>query len=147
MKSLRFMVIVLAAGLSACTTSSKSSPTPGLAVDLLIRNARIIDGSGRPGFRGDVAVRNDRIVGIGNLKNLQATRTIDATGLVVAPGFIDVHTHADDGLYKQPQAENFVRDGVTTIVTGNCGYGVSDVAVYFKNLEKRGVALNVATLI
>jgi N-acyl-D-amino-acid deacylase len=141
------MVIVLAAGLSACSTSPKTAPRPELSVDLLIRNARIIDGSGNAAFRGDVAVRGDRIVAIGDLKHLQSTRTIDATGLVVAPGFIDVHTHADDGLYRQPQAENFIRDGVTTIVTGNCGYGVSDVSVYFQNLEKRGVALNVATLI
>jgi N-acyl-D-amino-acid deacylase len=120
---------------------------PRLGFDLLIRNARIIDGTGNASFRGDIAIRGDRIAAIGNLGKVDAVKTIDASGLVAAPGFIDVHTHADDGLYTQPRAENFIRDGVTTIVTGNCGYGVTDVGDYFDKLKQRGVALNVATLI
>ena len=115
--------------------------------DLIIRNGRIIDGSGNPWFYGDVAVRAGLIVAVGDVGHLAAREVVDARGNVVAPGFIDVHTHADTDLYKLPQAENFVRDGVTTIVTGNCGYGVRDVGEYFDRLRTNGVALNVATLI
>src|SRR5205823_14783372 len=95
----------------------------------------------------DVGITDDRIARIGNLHEAIADKEIDATNLVVAPGFIDVHTHADTDLYRLPQAENFVRDGVTTIVTGNCGYGVRDVGEYFRRLREKGCALNVATLI
>ena len=118
-----------------------------LTCDLLITNGRIIDGTGNAWFWGDVAVRDGRIVAVGDVGELTPRDVIDADGLVVAPGFIDVHTHADTDLYKLPLAENFVRDGVTTIVTGNCGYGVKDVGEYFQRLRKDGCALNVATLI
>ena len=118
-----------------------------LTCDLLIKNGRIIDGTGNPWFWGDVAVRDGRIVAVGDVGDLTPRDVIDADGLVVAPGFIDVHTHADTDLYKLPLAENFIRDGVTTIVTGNCGYGVNDVGEYFQRLRNDGCALNVATLI
>ncbi len=136
------------------TTAPATAPVPSARAepdadkcDLVIRNARIIDGSGNPWFYGDVAVRAGLIVAVGDVGDLAAREVVDARGTVVAPGFIDVHTHADTDLYKLPQAENFVRDGVTTIVTGNCGYGVRDVGEYFDRLRTNGVALNVATLI
>jgi N-acyl-D-amino-acid deacylase len=139
--------LVTIALISGCAPASSPPDSHSLPADLLITNAQIIDGTGKAAFRGDVAIRGDRIVGIGELPHVRAIQTVDATGLVVAPGFIDVHTHADEDLYKQPLAENFVRDGVTTIVTGNCGYGVTDVGEYFQKLQQRGVAINVATLI
>jgi N-acyl-D-amino-acid deacylase len=115
--------------------------------DLLIRHGKIIDGAGNAWFYGDVGINGDRIARIGDLHDSTAGKEIDATDLIVAPGFIDVHTHADTDLYKLPEAENFVRDGVTTIVTGNCGYGVRDVGDYFARLKEKGTAINVATLI
>src|SRR5262245_25627287 len=106
--------------------------------DVVIRGGRIIDGAGNAWFFGDLAIDAGRIIAVGNVGALRGRAEIDAKGLVVAPGFIDVHTHADDDLYKLPQAENFIRDGVTTIVTGNCGYGVKDVAEYFTKLKEKG---------
>src|SRR5205814_3569613 len=89
--------------------------------DLLIRNARVIDGTGNPWYRADVAVKDGRIAAAGNLGQRSATRTIDANERVLAPGFIDVHTHIEGGVEKVPGGDNYVMDGVTTVVTGNCG--------------------------
>jgi N-acyl-D-amino-acid deacylase len=114
--------------------------------DLLIKNARIIDGAGNNWFYADLAIQSKKIAAIGNLKDAQATRTIDAHNLVVAPGFIDVHTHVDTDILKSPAAENFIRDGVTTIVCGNCGGSVTNVADYFTKVKEKGSAVNVATL-
>ncbi|MCC7230337.1 MAG: amidohydrolase family protein, partial [Fimbriimonadaceae bacterium] len=110
--------------------------------DLLIKGGRIVDGTGNPAYFADVAVSKGKIVRIG--RNLGvADRTLDAKGMVVAPGFIDVHTHADDDLRRLPEAENFIRNGVTSIVTGNCGGSVRNVARYFDDLVTTGCALNV----
>src|SRR5690349_3054113 len=114
--------------------------------DLVIQRGTVIDGTGKPRFAGDVAIKDGRVVAIGIVQG-DADNTIDAKGQIVAPGFIDVHTHADTDLYKLPHAENFVRDGVTTIVVGNCGGSVLHPGEYFDHLKKNGVAINVATLI
>jgi N-acyl-D-amino-acid deacylase len=122
-------------------------PAPSVSpYDLLIRNGSVVDGSGSPARRADVAVQGGRIVKIGNLKNASAKRVIDASGLVVAPGFIDVHTHADD-LAQKPRAENFVRMGVTTIVAGNCGYSPVEIGHELAEIQKAGPSVNFATLI
>lgn len=123
---------------------SSASPTPGL--DLLLRNGTIVDGSGAPAFRADVGVKDGRVVRVGDLHDVPAKRVIDVAGQVVAPGFIDVHTHADD-LAKRPKAENFVRMGVTTIVAGNCGSSALDVGKAFAEIRTGGVAVNYATLV
>lgn len=140
---------LLLASAACAQRSSHAAPSssPAIAYDLLVVNARIVDGTGNPWFYGDVAVRDGRIAAIGHLDGATADTIIDAGRRVLAPGFIDVHTHADTGLYRQPLAENFILDGVTTIVTGNCGGSVVDVAEYFDTLDRQGVALNVATLI
>ncbi len=100
-------------------------PLPGpLAVsgaepyDLLIRHGRIVDGTGNPWFYADVAIRDDRIVAIGKLDDAEAVRTIDAKGLVVAPGFIDMHSHSDFLLLEDGNAQSKIRQGVTTEVLG-----------------------------
>jgi N-acyl-D-amino-acid deacylase len=113
--------------------------------DLLIKNARIADGTGAPLVAGSVAVKDKRVISVGEVAG-SATVVIDAKGHVVAPGFIDVHTHSED-IAGKPVAENFLRMGVTTIVTGNCGGSRVDVAKYFQEIEQVGVTLNVATLI
>ncbi|MDX1406437.1 MAG: D-aminoacylase [Woeseiaceae bacterium] len=128
--------------------------TSGIAqdgdVDLLIRNARVVDGTGSPWFRSDVVVDDGRIVRMGVNLKVSARQTIDAAGRVVAPGFIDVHTHVEstdsrEGLQKFPRADNYLLDGVTTIVTGNCGSSETDVAGWAASLE--GLGINAATLI
>ena len=113
--------------------------------DLLIRNGRVVDGTGNPAFFADVAVKNGRIASIGRIAS-KAKREIDAQGLIVAPGFIDVHTHADE-VAQMPRAENFVRMGVTTIVAGNCGGSTLQVAKFFRQVDQAKVAVNVATLV
>ena len=120
------------------------------SVDLLIQNARVVDGTGSPWFRSDVAISNGRIVDMGVDLQLDARETIEAAGRVLAPGFIDVHTHVEssdrrDGLQRLPRADNYVLDGVTTIVTGNCGGSEIDIAAWNSSLS--GLGINVATLI
>ena len=117
----------------------------GAAYDLIIRHGRIVDGTGNPAFFADVAVKNGRIAAVGKL-DANAETELDAAGLVVTPGFIDVHTHAEN-VVQMPRAENFVRMGVTTIIAGNCGSSELDVAKFFSDVERGNTAVNVATLI
>ena len=114
--------------------------------DLLIAGGQVVDGTGAPARRADVAVKAGRIAAIGTIAKSDAREVIDAAGLVVAPGFIDVHTHADD-LIEQPRADNFVRMGVTTIVAGNCGSSSLDVGKALTAIEQAGASVNFATLI
>lgn len=115
--------------------------------DLVIRNARVVDGTGNPWYRADVGIRDGKIAAIGRLAGATAVREIDAAGRVLAPGFIDIHTHIEDGIQKVPGADNYVMDGVTTVVTGNCGGSWENLAEAFARLEKTGIGLNVASLI
>lgn len=121
---------------------------PALAqYDLLIRNARVIDGAGNPWFRADIAVKDARVAAIGRLDQSTASRVIDAADRVATPGFIDVHTHVEGAIEKAPRADNFLFDGVTTIVTGNCGGSAPDLRAWFRGLEEKGVGVNVASLV
>src|SRR5437773_5495579 len=113
--------------------------------DLLIRGGRVVDGTGSPASFADVAAKHGRIAAIGRLAG-QATTTLEVKGLIVAPGFIDVHTHAEN-IEDFPLAENFVRMGVTTLVLGNCGGSSLNVAEFFKKLEAMRISPNAATLI
>jgi len=91
--------------------------------DLIIRNGTLIDGTGAPRRQADLAVSNGRVVQIGKIDNATAARTIDATGLIVAPGVIDIHTHYDAPLHWDPYASSSCWHGTTSIVMGNCGFG------------------------
>lgn len=114
--------------------------------DLLVAGGTVIDGTGRAGSLQDVAIKDGRIAAVGRIARSQAAQVIDASGLVVAPGFIDVHTHADR-LVDRPEAANFVRMGVTTVVAGNCGGSALDVGAALAALRERPAAVNFATLI
>jgi len=136
--------LALCAFLFARLPVNAEAPAP--PYDLLITNARIVDGSGNPWFRADVAIKDGRIARIGRLGSDTANRTIDARGQILAPGFIDVHTHVES-VYNSPAAENFVRMGVTTLVTGNCGGSTTEVAEFLGRINKEPLAINLATLI
>ncbi|MFN0102017.1 MAG: N-acyl-D-amino-acid deacylase family protein [Bryobacteraceae bacterium] len=115
--------------------------------DVLIRNGRVIDGAGNPWYRADVGVKDGRIAAIGNLAAKSADKTIDAAGRVVTPGFIDVHTHVEGAVELNPMGANYLLDGVTTIVTGNCGGSRVELKAWFEKLENIKLGLNLATLI
>ena len=114
--------------------------------DLLIINARIIDGTGNPWFRGSIAIKDGKIARVGRLANATSKFVIDAKNQIVAPGFIDVHAHTED-IFGNPTAENFVRMGVTSLVTGNCGGSATDVAEFLGRYKEKPLAVNLATLI
>src|SRR5258706_294239 len=128
-----------------CVAASTAVAAAEEAYDVIIRHGRIVDGSGNPAFFSDLGIRKGHIATIGRIVE-SAAKEIDATGLIVAPGFIDVHTHADE-IAEMPRAENFARMGVTTVVVGNCGGSTLNVDNFFRDIEKTNVAINVATLI
>lgn len=97
--------------------------------DLLIKNARLIDGSGGPSVRGDLAVRGDRILAVGPGLQIEAAQTIDARGKALSPGFIDVHTHDDRAVLVDPLMKCKTSQGCTTVVTGNCGVSLAPLAI------------------
>ena len=115
--------------------------------DVLIKNGKIIDGAGNGWFYGDVLIKDGKIIDVGRIKNASAKKIIDATGLIVAPGFIDVHTHIEGNETNNPTADNFLYDGVTTVVTGNCGSSNINIAKYFSFLDSLKLSINVASLI
>lgn len=113
--------------------------------ELILRNGRVADGSGNPARFADVAIKDGRIAAIGKIKE-HADKELDARGMIIAPGFIDVHTHAEE-IDDHPLAENFLRMGVTTLVLGNCGGSVLNVGEFFNKLERIKISPNIATLI
>ena len=137
---MRSAVVVVAAAMLA----GAGQPPPRF--DLAIIGGQLLDGSGAAATRADIAIAQGKIAEIGTIARRDAREVIDAARLVVAPGFIDVHTHADD-LAEQPFAENFVRMGVTTVVAGNCGSSALDVGEALSEVARTGVSINFATLI
>src|SRR5262249_24453866 len=116
--------------------------------NLVFRNATIYDGTGNPPVKGDVHVKGDKIAAVGKVGKIEGAAEIDASKLVICPGFIDLHTHCDSGL-TSPSGKankNYITQGCTTVVTGNCGSGPVDAGRFFKTLEDSGVGTNVIHL-
>lgn len=151
-------VLSVAAVWLAAWTSGLRAQEP--QYDILIRGGRIVNGTGNPWFSGDVGITGDRIVAVGRLDNVEAARVIDATGMIVAPGFIDLHTHSDFPLLADGTAQSKVRQGVTVDVIGESrsvapgggldpGFAGVGVAVdwttfsgYFDRIERQGISMN-----
>jgi N-acyl-D-amino-acid deacylase len=106
--------------------------------DVLIRNTKIVDGTGRPAFLGNVGISGEKIVAVGDVPG-DAARVIDGDGLVTCPGFVDPHSHADMSLLDYPLAENLVMQGITTCLTGNCGFSMAPIrdTTYATYVEKK----------
>jgi N-acyl-D-amino-acid deacylase len=123
-------------------------PFAGAAeLDVLIKGGRVVDGTGAPWVRADVAVRGDAIVAVAPRIDEPARRTIDAAGRVVAPAFIDVHTHARRGIFEVPTAENYVRQGVATLVDGQDGSSPLPLGEFLARVEALRPAVNFASLV
>jgi len=169
------LVVVQLENLTQTANSSiethSGNQMPSNPADLIIRNGDVIDGAGRKRMRADVAIAGDHITAIGDLSHLTAEQEIDATGRIVAPGFIDVHTHDDRLLLSHPAMTPKLSQGVTTVITGNCGislaplqatdrppppldllgdrpwYRFATFAEYFAALEAEPPAINCAALV
>src|SRR2546422_6178735 len=115
--------------------------------DLLLRNGLIVDGSGSPWYRGDIAIRGDTIVRIAPSITEPATRVIDLGGQVLAPGFIDIHTHARRGIFDVPTADNYIRQGVTTVMEGPDGSSPVPLAPFLARLDALPKSINIGSFI
>jgi N-acyl-D-amino-acid deacylase len=117
--------------------------------DILILNGTIVDGSGKPGYQGDIGISGDTIIAIGDLSGKKAQRTIDVENRVVSPGFIDMHTHCDGDLGDQESCANlnYLIQGTTTVVTGNCGGGTPKITETKAEWERQGIGTNAVHLI
>lgn len=107
--------------------------------DWVLKNGLIVDGSGRPAFKGNVGVKGDRIVAVGDFSFPDGARIIQAEGLVIAPGFIDLHTHTEDYMLHNGRAEMLLLQGVTTHIGGNCGTSVTSLPAYWESLGPLGI--------
>src|SRR6187455_1621523 len=135
--------IVMAAALSFIVAPSAQTPP----FDLVLRNGRIVDGTGSPWYRADLAIKGDTIVRIAPSIADTAARTIDVSGLVVTPGFIDIHTHARRGIFEVPTADNYVRQGVTTLVEGPDGSSPLPLRPFLDRVTATHVTPNFALFI
>jgi N-acyl-D-amino-acid deacylase len=141
------MTRFLASAVAVAAFSALGAYGQSPAYDLVLRNGRIIDGTGSPWYRGDVAIRGDTIARIAPRIDAPATRTVDAAGKTVAPGFIDIHTHARRGIFDVPTADNYVRQGVTTLVEGPDGSSPVPLRPFLERVAATQVTPNFASFV
>jgi len=140
-------------GLGVCIAAGILLALPGCGAapsyDLIIRGGQVLDGTGTPARKADIGIQDDRIVEVGDLSGARGTRMIDAEGLYVAPGFIDVHSHAGDGLAdpERSPARALVAQGITTAVINPDGGGPWDIAAQRERLLEDGLGVNVVQLL
>ena len=115
--------------------------------DVLITNAKIVDGTGGPWFYGDIGIRGDTIAGVGYLPGAAAAVTVDAHGLIVAPGFIDIHSHGRRGIHQVPTAENYLREGVTSIIEGPDGSSPLPISTFLADIANTAISINFGTCV
>jgi N-acyl-D-aspartate/D-glutamate deacylase len=142
-----FVSIALGACI-VCAATRLIAETPA-SVDILLQNGTIVDGAGGAPYEGDVAIKDGRIVAVGTFDGTASKLTADCKGLVISPGFIDLHNHSDNTILspENQSAACYLTQGCTTLVTGNCGGGRADVGKYYDDLAEAGVGINVAHLI
>ncbi|HUK17267.1 MAG TPA: D-aminoacylase [Bryobacteraceae bacterium] len=115
--------------------------------DVLIAGAKVIDGSGAAWYYADIGIKGDSIAAIGPLGNAAAALRIDARGMVASPGFIDIHSHGRRGIFQTPTAENYLREGVTTIVEGPDGSSPLPLAPFLERVSQTRISINFATMV
>ena len=159
-------VALILAGLTTLTLWQVRSSTQAPAFDLVIRNGHVVDGTGSPWFAADVGIKGDTIAAVGPRLDATGARVIDAAGLIVSPGFVDVHTHSDGGatavpydtieplvrddkqdIIGNPAAENDVRQGVTTVMGGPDGFGTPQVAAWLAKVTTARPAINIGAFV
>ena len=165
--SIKYLVIVICLAIPGLIQPAQTPAQNAGGYDLVIKNGRIIDGTGNPWFYGDLAISGDRIVSIGQIPSQNANRTIDASGKVVSPGFIDIHSHSDDLLLEDGHAQSKIRQGVTTEILGEGrsagpnqgqlppqkasvrGQSIewTTLGGYFDQIDRLGVSVNVASYV
>lgn len=123
-----------------CSPSKKS-------YDLIIKNGLVMDGSGNPWTRAHIAVKGKKIAKVGVLDDKEAKTIIDVQNLIVSPGFIDIHTHCDRGILQVPTADNYITQGVTTVIGGNCGGHPFPLNDLFKRIKEKGISINIGVLV
>ena len=134
----RVPMLFLAVALLAAPASAQEAER----FDLIVRGGRVVDGTGNPWIRADVGVRGDRIAAVGDLSDAAADRVVEAAGLVVAPGFIDPHTHAVRGIFDVPTADNYLLQGVTTLTEGNDGSSPWPIGSHLEEMAATGISPN-----
>jgi N-acyl-D-aspartate/D-glutamate deacylase len=164
---IKYLVIVICLAIRGLIQPAQTPAQNAGGYDLVIKNGRIIDGTGNPWFYGDLAISGDRIVSIGQIPSQNAKRTIDASGKVVSPGFIDIHSHSDDLLLEDGHAQSKIRQGVTTEILGEGrsagpnqgqlppqkasvrGQSIewTTLGGYFDQIDRLGVSVNVASYV
>ncbi len=145
--SLFFAFLISRDTLKPVPPQTTLKPALPAEADLLLKHGKIIDGTGNSWYYGDVAVLGDRIMAVGTSVNIPAKKVIDVQNKVIAPGFIDVHTHIEGDEKASPQAENFIQDGVTSIITGNCGLSHTDIGQYYRYIDSLRVSVNIGSFI
>ena len=139
-------ILLLVAALASAVTAPQARQAAE-AFDLVIAGGRVVDGGGGPWFTADVGIRGDRIARIGDLRGASATTRVDATGLVVAPGFIDPHVHARERIFELATAEGYLLQGLTTVVDGNDGSSPLPLGAWLDQLAAATMSPNVASFV